>query len=116
MVPVGMGPPPAIGQAGRVPPPFQLCYDCEEVAVGLWPSIGSETKLARWWLALSPRWEIHQAVNEKMNLGTANRLVAAMELLPYEDLLQQGNKQKEIDQAKKALRSLTKPDNCRRAR
>ena len=80
---------------GSAQPPFLVRYDCEEVPTGLWPRIGSETDLARRLLARSPRWEMYQAVNARMDLVSANRVVTAMEPLPYEALLQREDKQNE---------------------
>ena len=92
MVPAG--PSPAFGHVDRAPPPVLLRYDCQVVATGFWPCVGSEAELARRLLARSPRWEICLAVNRRTDSGSLSRLDTAAEPCRYENLLQREDKQK----------------------
>lgn len=100
---------PSDGQVDRAPPPLLLRYDCQEVEAGLWPCIESEADLVRRFVALSPRWEIYQAINRRTDSGSLSRLATAVEPLRYENLLQLEEKQREQAAAIRALRTVTKP-------
>ena len=67
------GDPPASG-SGLLLPPFLLQLEAQNTALGLWPSIESETGVLRRLLALSPEWAISHVVSRVVGAGLLARL------------------------------------------
>ena len=76
------GDPPASG-SGLPLPPFLLQLETQNTALGLWPSIESETGFLRRLLALSPDWAISHVVSRVVGAGLLARLAVEIKPLDY---------------------------------
>ena len=107
MVPAGAS--PAFGQVVVPAPPFILFFDTQVTATGLGPSIGSEVDLLHRLLALSPSWEISQALNRRADTESMSRLVTEVEVITFARVCQLEEEAKTQAAALRALRAVMCP-------
>ena len=101
--PVGVASSPAspVGE-----PRLILTVASQCTSAGCWPQAFSEQELLRRLLAVSPRWEIFQAITQHLPAPTMSRLVTAIEPLSYQRVLDLEEEAKTQKQAMKLLRQV----------
>ena len=107
------GDPPASG-SGLPLPPFLLQLETQNTALGLWPSIESETGFLRRLLALSPDWAISHVVSRVVGAGLLARLAVEIKPFEYGRALALEEEAAEQTAALRALRKVMRPPDSGR--
>ena len=105
--------PPASG-SGLPLPPFLLQLETQNTALGLWPSIESESGFLRRLLALSPDWAISHVVSRVVGAGLLARLAVEIKPFEYGRALALEEEAAEQTAALRALRKVMRPPDSGR--